>query len=143
VQPRERSGFELSPADGDLVLNAWSSTVDGCLSEVVRGFVASFANVEATREPERVTYFTLPPAPEERLVVETLDEAIHAVATEHEVPVRVTAIRTPEGGVAGELGLVDSATVEVFGQAPTGVSAYGTRIAPEDGSWICRVVLHY
>jgi SHS2 domain-containing protein len=141
VQPRERSGFELSPHAADVMIHAWSSTVDGCCAEAVRGFVASFANIDIAQPPQRAIPFAAHAAPGADLVVEVLEEAIQVVETQNVVPVRVTAIRTPEGGVAGEFGVVDSSTVDVFGPAPRAVDRQASHIEHEDGSWICHVPL--
>lgn len=141
VEPRERSGFELSPHAADVTIHAWSSTVDSCLAEAVLGFVACFANIEAIQVPRRMISFECEPAAEPELLVQLLDTAIDVVDTRDAVPVQVTAMRTTEGGLTGEFGVVESSDVDIFGPAPKAVARDGLHVDHEDGSWRCRVVV--
>ena len=111
------------------------------MAEAVLGFVACFANIEAIQVPQRRISFACEPAAEPELLVQLLDTAIDVVDTRDAVPVQVTAMRTADGGLTGEFGVVEPSDVDIFAPAPKGVAREGLRVDHEDGSWRCQVVL--
>jgi SHS2 domain-containing protein/dienelactone hydrolase len=136
----QAAGFQLMPHTADVMVSAWGSTLEGCLTEAARGLVASFAEVGDTPPEDRVE-FTCQPGPDSELLVELLDEVIYAIDAWDVVPVRVDVRRTDEGGLAGEFGVVERGHVRVVGPAPKAVTRHDLSVEQQDSMWRCRVVV--
>jgi len=134
------SGFQLMPHTADVMVSAWGSTLEGCLTEAAHGLVASFAEVSDAAPEDRVE-FTCEPGPESELLVELLDEVIYAIDAWDVVPVRIDVRRTDEGGLAGEFGVVERGHVRVVGPAPKAVTRHDLSVEQVDSGWRCRVVV--
>lgn len=137
---RTASGFQLMPHTADVMVTAWGSTLEGCLTEAALGLVSSFAEVGDVAPEDRVE-FTCQPGPDSELLVELLDEVIYAIDAWDVVPVRVDVRRTGEGGLAGEFGVVERGHVRVVGPAPKAVTRHDLSLEQQDSQWRCRVVV--
>jgi Uncharacterized conserved protein len=134
------SGFQLMPHTADVMVTAWGSTLEDCLTEAAHGLVSSFAEVADVAPEDRVE-FTCQPGPESELLVELLDEVIYAIDAWDVVPVRIDVRRTGEGGLAGEFGVVERGNVHVVGPAPKAVTRHDLSVEQQDAQWRCRVVV--
>jgi SHS2 domain-containing protein/dienelactone hydrolase len=137
---RTASGFQLMPHTADVMVSAWGSTLEVCLTEAAIGLVSSFAEVGDVAPEDRVE-FTCQPGPDSELLVELLDEVIYAIDAWDVVPVRVDVRRTGEGGLAGEFGVVERGNVRVVGPAPKAVTRHELSVEQQDSTWRCRVVV--
>ncbi len=133
-------GFRLAPHTADCILEAWGPDRVTCLAEAVGALVSVFAEVGDT-----ATTTTLPvvlePAPTPDLLVELLEEVIYTVDVFGKVPVHVHLAEAEDGGVAGDLEVVEAAEVVLIGSVPKAVSWHGLEIAEHGGTWRCRVVV--
>jgi SHS2 domain-containing protein/dienelactone hydrolase len=136
----QAAGFQLMPHTADVMVSAWGSTLEDCLTEAARGLVASFAEVGDTPPEDRVE-FTCQPGPDSELLVELLDEVIYAIDAWDVVPVQVDVRRTEDGGLAGEFGVVERGHVRVVGPAPKAVTRHDLSVERQDSMWRCRVVV--
>jgi dienelactone hydrolase len=84
---RTASGFQLMPHTADVMVSAWGSTLEVCLTEAAIGLVSSFAEVGDVAPEDRVE-FTCQPGPDSELLVELLDEVIYAIDAWDVVPAR-------------------------------------------------------
>ncbi len=114
--------------------------MEGCLAEAARGLVSSFADV-GEAESGRTVAFAYEPGPASELLVELLDEVVFVVDAEDAVPVRVSLARSLEGGLTGEFGLVERASLPVIGPAPKAVTRHDLRFWRADDCWRCEVVV--
>ena len=80
-------------------------------------------------------------APTPDLLVGLLEEVIYAVDVFAKVPAHVHLAEGEDGGVAGDLEVVDAADVVLIGPVPKGVSWHGLETADDGGTWRCRVVV--
>jgi SHS2 domain-containing protein len=137
--PGER-GFRLSPRGTDYVIEAWGPDRVTCLSEAVGALVSIFTSV-----PDAAATATLPlvlesaPAPD--LLVTLLEEVIDTIGVFGKVPAHVHLAEAEDGGVAGDLEVVDADVLTLTRPVPTSVSWHGLEIGASGGAWRCRVVV--
>lgn len=104
------------------------------------------ALVEVFAEPpDRAVSRTVPLSVSEAcdrdLLVALLEEEIYTIDVLGVVPVRFHLATTEDGGVAGDMEVVEAQGVELVGPVPKAVSYHGLEFAPEGGEWRCRVVV--
>jgi len=133
-------GHRLLPHTADSVVEAWGPDRPACLVEAMEALVDIFA------EPgDAVVTRTLPLSAEAAssadVLVSLLEEVIYVTEVLGVVPVRFHLADTEEGGVAGDMEVVEAAQVELVGPVPKAVSYHGLDIAEHDGTWRCRVLV--
>ncbi|HXQ76197.1 MAG TPA: archease [Acidimicrobiales bacterium] len=133
-------GFRLAPQTPGHVLEAWGPDRVTCLAEAVGALVSVFADLRDT-----ATTTTLPivlePAPTPDLLVGLLEEVIDTVDVFGKVPVHVHLAEAEDGGMAGDLEVVEVAEVVLVGPVPKAVSWHGLEVGEDGGTWRCRVVV--
>jgi len=141
--PSERPGdrgFRRTSGAVDCVIEAWGPDRVACLAEAVGGLVGLFTEV-----PDAAATTTLPvvlesaPAPD--LLVTLLEEVIATVDVFGKVPAHVHLAEAEDGGVAGDLEVVDADTLHLTGPVPKSVSWHGLEFGETGGAWRCRVVV--
>jgi len=75
------------------------------------------------------------------LLVSLLEDEIYTIDVFGVVPVRFHLADTEDGGVAGDMEVVEASGVELVGPVPKAVSYHGLEMAEEGGGWRCRVVV--
>ena len=139
VDPGER-GFRLVPHTADCIIEAWGPDRCACLAEAVHGLVRVFAEV-----PDAAARTLLPisleAAPDTDVLVALLEEVIYAAEVFGKVPVAVHLADTEDGGVAGDLEVVDGEQVALVGPVPKAVAYHDLEFAGSDGAWQCHVVV--
>ncbi|MGI5240454.1 archease [Dactylosporangium sp. CA-139066] len=134
------AGYELLPHTADVMLTAWAPTAEECITEAVRALAACFADVR-TACPSRTVAFACEPAPDDELLVQVLEEAIYLLDTEDVVAVQMSAVRTAQGGLVGDFGVVARSDVALVGPLPKAVTRHGLRFARQGELWHCRAVI--
>ncbi len=133
-------GFRLTTGTGDRVLEAWGPDRVTCLSEAVGALVSVFADLHDT-----ATTTTLPvvleAGPTADLLVGLLEEVIDTVDVFGKVPVHVHLAEAEDGGMAGDLEVVEVAEVVLVGPVPRAVSWQGLEVGEDGGTWWCRVTV--
>ncbi|HXW32589.1 MAG TPA: archease [Acidimicrobiales bacterium] len=133
-------GHRLLPHTADSVVEAWGPDRPACLVEAMEALVDIFA------EPgDAAVTCTLPLSAEAAssadVLVSLLEEVIYVTEVLGVVPVRFHLADTEDGGVAGDMEVVEAAQVELVGPVPKAVSYHGLDIAEHDGTWRCRVLV--
>jgi SHS2 domain-containing protein len=140
-EERGDRGFQRSLHGTDCVIEAWGPDRVTCLAEAVGALVGAF-----TELPDAAATTTLPvvlaAAPGPDLLVGLLEEVIYTVDVFGKVPAHVHLAEAEDGGVAGDLEVVDAAELTITGPVPGGVSWHGLEIGEVGGAWHCRVVVN-
>ncbi len=133
-------GHRLLPHTADVIVEAWGSTRTACFEEVVRGVVASFAdvtNVHATREiPLEVDA-----ALDEDVVVTLVGDLCYLLDAEGLVVVDVEIEEEEYGGLAGTFFVAPVAAVQPRGAPPKGISRSDLSFEQIGPEWYCHVVV--
>ena len=137
---KQRKGHRLAPHTADCVVEAWAPELVPCLAEAMAGLVAVFA------EPvETATTRTVPvsagPGPGSDLLVSLLEEVIYVTDVLGVVPVRFHLAETEDGGVAGDMEVVEAGDAVLVGPVPKVLSYNSLELSEHDGTWRCRVVV--
>ncbi|MFF4578479.1 archease [Streptomyces sp. NPDC001389] len=133
------SGYRGVPHTADLRVEAWASTREECLAQVVRGTCASFLDLAgAVADHERDVVVRA--QRDEDLLVGLLEEVVYWLDTEGEVPVEVEL--TPvDGGVRGVLHMAEAGSLPVTGAAPKAVTLHDLVMVCGPEGWTCSVTL--
>lgn len=129
-------GHRILPHTADAIVEAWAPTKPACLEEAVVGLVALFAGIDGLA-PEGEWPVSLPPAPDDQLLVMLLEEVLAAVDVAGEVPVAAELDADGEG-VRGVLRTVPASVVDVHGAVPKAIAWSGLEFGRSDGGWRCR-----
>lgn len=137
--PTDR-GHRLAVHDLQWVVESWGPDRRSCLAEALAGAVEAFARVGDAAATD-----TLPvavgPAPDVDLLRTLLDEVLGVIDVFGVVPVRFHLADTDDGGLAGDMEVVEAAEAELTGPAPAAVSCHGLQVTGGSGGWRCRAVL--
>ncbi|MGW7405952.1 archease [Streptomyces sp. NPDC054833] len=136
---RSSHGHRSLPHTGDLRVEAWAPTREGCIVEAVRGVVESFADLPAGASGiDRECVVSA--EDDGRLLVAVLEEVIYRMDAAGELPTDVAV--TPEpGGVRVRFTMADDSTATQTGAVPKAVALHGLNLAQDSHGWVCRVTL--
>lgn len=134
------SGHRLAPHTADCIIEAWGPDRVSCLVEAMKALVDVFA-VEPDEAVSRPIPVSVEPTSDRDLLVSLLEEEIYTIDVWGVVPIRFHLAETEDGGVAGDMEVVDAGVVELVGPVPKAVSYHGLEMGEHAGSWTCRVVL--
>jgi len=134
------AGFALLPHTADIVIEAWGPSKVACLRAAAEGLVASFADT-ADAAATRNVPFSLAPAPDPELLLALLEEVIYTVEVFGVVPVAIHLEQTDDGGLAGDMEVIDATRVQLVGAVPKGVSYSGLELRAGAGGWSCRAMV--
>jgi len=141
-------GHRLVPHVADVILEAWAPTRARCLEEAVLGLVGSFvdtgsdgsAGTDATDATE-VHTFAIGGGPDERVLVDLLEEVLFLLDARGVVPVGVHVDERADGGLSGSFACVPADGRELTGAVPKGVSRSDLVFERRDAGWWCRVIV--
>jgi len=131
-------GHRLLPHTADVIVEAWAPTRDRCLEELVRGFVAAFAEVTGARATRDVPV-TAGGSTDEDVIVALLDEVLTLLDAEGLVVTDATLAESPDGPLHGTFRVAPVAAVAATGAVPKGVSRSGLHFGRNGTGWRCRV----
>jgi len=135
-----KQGHRLSSHTADCIIEAWGPDRMSCLAEAMLALVEVFA--EVPDEPvSRVLPVFVERTSDRDLLVSLLEEEIYTIDVLGVVPIRFHLAETEDGGVAGDMEVVDAGFVELVAPVPKAVSYHGLEISEEGGEWRCRVVV--
>ncbi len=141
---RSGSGHRSVPHTADLQVEAWAPTAEGCIGELVRAVVDSFADLTGARiTGERGC--TVVAVSDADLLVGVLEEVIYRMDADGELPVAL-AISRIEGldgarTVAVRFRMADAATAALVGAVPKAVSLHDLDLRAGPEGWTCRVTV--
>ncbi|MFD8081406.1 archease [Kitasatospora sp. NPDC059722] len=138
------SGHRTVPHTADLQVEAWSPTAEGCIGELVRGVVDSFADLTAAG-PAGERACTVVAASDADLLAGVLEEVVYRMDADGELPTALAlgAIHDADGGRTLEVRfeMADTATAALVGAVPKAVSLHGLDLRPGPGGWTGRVTV--
>ncbi|RKT19781.1 SHS2 domain-containing protein [Streptomyces sp. 1114.5] len=141
---RSGSGYRSVPHTADLRVEAWAPTAEGCIGELVRAVVDSFADLSGARiVGERGC--TVVAVSDTDLLVGVLEEVIYRMDADGQLPVAM-AIGRIEGldgarTVAVRFRMADAATAALVGAVPKAVSLHDLDLRAGPDGWTCRVTV--
>ncbi|HMK98576.1 MAG TPA: archease [Acidimicrobiales bacterium] len=133
-------GHRLLPHTADAVIEAWGPDRPACLVEAMEALVDIFAEA-GDAAVTRTLPLSAEAAASADVLVSLLEEVIYVTEVLGVVPVRFHLADTEDGGVAGDMEVVEAGQVELVGPVPKAVSYHGLDIAEHDGTWRCRVLV--
>ncbi|HMK63545.1 MAG TPA: archease [Acidimicrobiales bacterium] len=133
-------GHRLLPHTADSVIEAWGPDRPACLSEALEALVDIFAQ-PADAAVTRPLPLSADAGPATDILVRLLEEVIYVTEVLGVVPVHFQLADTEDGGVSGNMEVVDAHQVELIGPVPKAVSYHGLEMAEHDGSWRCRALV--
>jgi SHS2 domain-containing protein len=136
----QRQGHRIGPHTADAVIEAWGPDRLSCLTEAMLGLVQLFAE-PADTATTRTVPVSAEAGPATDLLVSLLEEVIYVTDVLAVVPVRFHLAETEDGGVAGDIEVVEAKQAELVGPIPKAVSYHGLEMAEHDGTWRCRAVV--
>jgi SHS2 domain-containing protein len=123
-----------------VILECWAPTFATCCAEAVEALVATCFDTGQARATDTLV-FTVPPGPEDEMLLQVLDEILFILDTAADVPVAATAGTGDEGRLEVVLTMADRATTPATGSAPKAISLAGFEVASADGEVRCRFLV--
>ncbi|MGN9779632.1 archease [Micromonospora sp. H33] len=140
MDPRPERGHRCVPHTADVRIEAWAPTREACVAEAVTALVDTFTDPGGAR-PEAEREFHAPPADDEDLLVDVLDEVIFRMDTTGELPLRTEVTDDGAGGLRVRWHTVGTDAVELIGAVPKAVALHELRFGPDGPGWSCAVTL--
>lgn len=134
-------GHRIGPHTADCVIEAWGPDRPSCLVEAMEALVALFAEIDPAAPAARVVPVSAEPAPDADLLVSVLEDVITVADVLGSAPVRCHLAERGDGGLAGDMEVVDTRDVVLVGPVPKAVSYHRLEMAEREGTWHCRAVI--
>jgi len=134
-------GHRLVAHTADCMLEAWGENRAACLAEAMAALVEVFAEVHDDAPTQRVMPLAATASADVDVLVALLEEVIYVADVFGAVPVRFHVAEAEDGGVAGDMVVVDAGDVELIGPVPKAVSYHHLDMGEHDGRWSCRAVV--
>jgi SHS2 domain-containing protein len=136
---RTEAGHHVLTHAGDVTIEAWAPSRSGCLEELVRGVVETFAdasNATATRELP----FQVGAARDEEVVLSVLDDVYFLLDSDGLVVVDI-ALNEEDGKLNGTYFVAPVDAVVHSGSAPRGILRSDVKFALDGQTWRGRVIV--
>ncbi|NJP34035.1 archease [Micromonospora sp. HSS6-12] len=140
VDSRPERGHRCVPHTADVRIEAWAPTREACVAEAVTALVDSFTDPGGAR-PAADREFHTPPADDQDLLVDVLDEVIFRMDTTGELPLRTEVTDDGDGGLRVRWQTVGTDALELIGAVPKAVALHELRFGPDGPGWSCAVTL--
>jgi len=137
---RTESGHCVLPHTADMIIEAWAPTRSGCLEELVRGVVETFADtrgVTATREVP----LEIGAARDDDVVVALLSDVCYLLDADGLVVIDVALDEEDDGNFDGTFFVAPVEAVVQIGASPKGISRSDLRFAPDGSLWRGHVLV--
>jgi SHS2 domain-containing protein len=129
------------PDTADVIVEAWAPTRSGCLEEVVRGVVETFADVRGAAAAREIPV-EVGSASDEEVVVALVDDVCHLLNADGLVVVDVSLEEEEEDAdFSGTLFVAPVDAVVATGAAPKGVSRSELSFGRDGSLWRARVLV--
>jgi SHS2 domain-containing protein len=122
------------------VIEAWGRDRASCPTEAMVALVAVYADFDDATATRSVPV-SAEPGLDTDILVAVLEEVIYVTDVFGVVPIRFHLADTEDGGVAGDMEVVQPAQVELVGPVPKAVSHHGLEMAEHAGIWRCRAMV--
>lgn len=133
-------GHRIGPHTADCVIEAWGPDRPSCLVEAMQALVEVFAEFDDAIATRSVPV-SAEPGPDADILVALLEEVIYVTDVLGVVPIRFHVADTEDGGVAGDMEVVEPREAELVGPVPKAVSYHGLEMSHHDGTWRCRAII--
>jgi SHS2 domain-containing protein len=134
------TGHRVLPHTVDVIVEAWAPTRAGCLEELVRGVVGTFADVRGVT-PTREIALEVGAARDEDVVVALFDDVCYLLDADGLVVVDVILEEEEDANFDGSFFVASVDSVVPTGAVPKGVSRSDLQFGLEDGLWRARVIV--
>jgi SHS2 domain-containing protein len=134
------TGHRICPHTADLIVEAWASSRAGCLEELVRGVVDTFADV-ATVTATREIPLEVGAARDEDVVVALFDDVCYLLDADGLVVVDVALEEEEDGNFDGTFFVAPVDAVVPTGPAPKGISRSDLQFGSDGTRWRARAIV--
>ncbi len=135
------TGHRVLPHTADLIVEAWAPSCSGCLEELVRGVVETFADTTTATDATREVPLEIGSARDEDLVVVLLDDVCYLLDADGLVVVDVALEEEDDGNFDGTFFVVPAEAVVQTGAVPKGISRSDLQFARDGALWRCHVLI--
>ena len=133
-------GHRVLPHTADLIVEAWAPSRAGCLEELVRGVVDTFADV-GTVSATREIPLEVGAARDEDVVVALFDDVCYLLDADGLVVVDVALEEEEDGNFDGTFFVAPVDAVVPTGAAPKGISRSDLQFGPDGPLWRARAIV--
>jgi SHS2 domain-containing protein len=139
ISPRE-AGHRVLPHTADVIVEAWAPSRAGCLEELVRGAVETFADTRGVK-PTREIALEVGAARDEDVIIALLDDVCYLLDADGLVVVDIVLEEEEDANFDGTFLVAPVDVVVPTGATPKGVSRSDLQFGLEDGVWRARVIV--
>ncbi len=133
-------GHRVLPHTADVIVEAWAPSRSGCLEELVRGVVETFADTHAATATREVPLEVGAPDDDD-VIVALIDDVCYLVDADGLVVVDVALEEEEDGAFEGVSFVAPVSAVVQTGAAPKGVSRSELSFARDRDGWRGRVLV--
>jgi SHS2 domain-containing protein len=133
-------GHRVLPHTADVIVEAWAPTRAGCLEELVRGVVDTFADTRGVT-PTREVPLEVGAARDEDVIVALFDDVCYLLDADGLVVVDVMLEEEEDANFDGTFFVAPVDLVVPMGAIPKGVSCSDLQFGRDDGRWRARVIV--
>jgi len=133
-------GHRLAPHTSDSIIEAWGPDRLSCFEEAMEALVEIFVNPTDTTVLRSVPV-SVDSGPDTDVLVSLLQEEIYLIDVFGVVPVCFHLAGSEDGGISGQMDVMEASEAELTGPVPKGVSYHGLEVQQHDGKWRCRAVV--
>jgi SHS2 domain-containing protein len=137
---RAEVGHHLLPHTADVIVEAWAPSRSGCLEELVRGVVETFADTRDATVTREVP-LEIGAACDEDVVIALLEDICYLLDADGLVVVDVALNEEDDGNFEGTFSVAPVGAVIQTGAAPKGISRSELRFARDGPSWRGRILV--
>jgi protein archease len=134
------TGHRVRPHTADVIVEAWAPSRAGCLEELVRGVVDTFAETRTAMSTREIP-LEVGAARDEDVVVALVDDVCYLLDADGLVVVDVTLEEEEDGDFDGIFFVAPVDAVVPTGAAPKGVSRSDLQFGWDGVLWRARVIV--
>jgi SHS2 domain-containing protein len=136
-----RAGHAARPHTADVIVEAWAPSRTGCLEELVRGVVQTFADVSGVATTRELPVEIDTPLDED-VVVGLIADVIYILDADGLVALDVSLEENEQdGSIKGTFCVAPVEQVTAVGAPPKGVSRSDLVFGRDDSTWRARIVV--
>jgi SHS2 domain-containing protein len=134
------TGHRVLPHTADVIVEAWAPSRSGCLEELVRGLVETFADVRGARATREIP-LEIGAADDLDVVIGLADDVCYLLDADGLVVLDVALEEEDDANFDGTFFVAPVDAVVATGAPPKGISRSGLVFAAEDGRWRARMLI--
>jgi SHS2 domain-containing protein len=134
------SGHRMLPHTADVIVEAWAPSRSGCLEELVRGLVDTFADIAGVGATREIP-LEIGAADDADVVIGLLDDVCYLLDADGLVVIDVALEEEEDGNFDGTFFVAPVGAVVSIGAAPKGISRSDLEFTRVDARWRARVLV--